>query len=486
MGMNLFVPITKVDVARQEVWGRAAQEVPDKVDELFDYAGSKPYFETWSKSFSDATEGKSLGNIRAMHGKVAAGKAIAVNFNDAEKAIDIGTKIVDENEWNKVLEGVYTGFSIGGSYVGDKKTEKVDGKDVVRYIASPSEISLVDNPCIPTAKFFDVVKADGSVEKVAFKPAAPAIEVHGTDEQVAEFAKALNDSGLGLGDAIELVRKSAEAKKATPPAKKEEPKAPLDKGMWNVQDFASALSSIASVARSAQYDFESEGDGSAVPKNLRDWLAQGVKIFKAMAEEEAAELIAELNAQAGETVLEMAVRLGALKKRLADPELPLVDLMKIAEENLTADERKPLKTPDDVRKAVLTKAGARHSKVDAAHLQEAHDHLQAMGATCGGDSEKKAPAGELEKVATLEGSLQAALERIKKLEQQPMPHPLVGLRVVKREEDGLQSLAQQVPADLSDIKLEPADYVKNADGSIDYAASRIQKAHKLASGASKA
>src|SRR5579862_1505880 len=196
MGMNLFVPITKVDVARREVWGRAVQEVVDKVDEIFDYEKSKPHFEAWSKSFSDATDGKSLGNIRAMHGKVAAGKAIAVNFNDAAKAIDIGAKIVDDNEWDKVKEGVYTGFSIGGSYVGDKVTEKVDGREVKRYVAAPSEISIVDNPCIPTAKFFDIVKVDGSIEKVAFKQANPVIEVTGSDEEVAEFAKVLNDSGL--------------------------------------------------------------------------------------------------------------------------------------------------------------------------------------------------------------------------------------------------------------------------------------------------
>jgi hypothetical protein len=46
---------------------------------------------------------------------VAAGKVIAYQPDDAAKAIDIGTKIVDDAEWEKVEEGVYTGFSIGGS-----------------------------------------------------------------------------------------------------------------------------------------------------------------------------------------------------------------------------------------------------------------------------------------------------------------------------------------------------------------------------------
>ena len=162
----IFAQIFKVDEARQEVWGRATQEVVDKAGEIFDYETSKPLFRAWSDGFAADTDGKSLGNIRSMHGKVAAGKVIAIEFNDAEKAIDIGTKIVDKNEWEKVMEGVHTGFSIGGSYV--KKWK--DG-DATRFTANPSEISLVDSPCVPTAKFFDVLKADGVIEKRAFAKA---------------------------------------------------------------------------------------------------------------------------------------------------------------------------------------------------------------------------------------------------------------------------------------------------------------------------
>jgi hypothetical protein len=33
--------------------------------------------------------------------------------------------------------------------------------------------------------------------------------------------------------------------------------------------------------------------------------------------------------------------------------------------------------------------------------------------------------------------------------------------------------------DLAKIELEPADYIRNADGSIDYFISRLVKAHKL-------
>lgn len=161
--MKLFLQLTKVDVEKREVWGRATQEVVDKSGEIFDYATSKPNFETWSAEFEKATDGKSLGNVRAMHGAVAAGKVISIEYNDAEKAIDIGTKIVDDAEMEKVKEGVYTGFSIGGSYA--KRWQDGDNK---RFTAVPAEISLVDNPCVPTAHFA-MIKADGTVEEKSFR-----------------------------------------------------------------------------------------------------------------------------------------------------------------------------------------------------------------------------------------------------------------------------------------------------------------------------
>ena len=71
---KLFLPITKVDVAKRLVYGQATAEVVDKADEIMDYAGTKPLFEEWSGAIAKATDGKSVGNVRAMHGKVAAGK----------------------------------------------------------------------------------------------------------------------------------------------------------------------------------------------------------------------------------------------------------------------------------------------------------------------------------------------------------------------------------------------------------------------------
>lgn len=164
-GLKLFVPITKVDAAKRLVYGTLVEEVRDQSDEIFDYASSKPLFQKWSEGFAKATNGQSVGNLRAMHQPIAAGKFTQMEFLDDAKRVDVCAKVVDDKEWAKVTEGVYTGFSIGGKYL----KRWADG-DLTRYTAEPVEGSLVDNPCIPTATF-TMVKADGSQEVMKFKTA---------------------------------------------------------------------------------------------------------------------------------------------------------------------------------------------------------------------------------------------------------------------------------------------------------------------------
>jgi hypothetical protein len=173
-GPQIFARITKVDEKAKTVTGRAAQEFPDLSGEIFDYESSVPNFKAWAQETANASDGKSLGNVRAMHGAVAAGKLSGIEFNDTEKAVDITVKVVDQNEMEKVLEGVYTGFSIGGKY--GRKWDDPDNKSLKRYTAVPHEISLVDKPCIPTALFFEVQKADGTVLQKAFKVTGPKEE----------------------------------------------------------------------------------------------------------------------------------------------------------------------------------------------------------------------------------------------------------------------------------------------------------------------
>ena len=161
--LELFLPLAKVDLDRRLVTGVATAETPDRSGEIFDYASSKPYFEKWSAEAEAASGGKSLGAVRAMHGSVAAGKLTDIAFDDDAKRVTVCAKIVDDDEWKKVTEGVYTGFSQGGRYV--KRWADPD-TGLTRYTAEPHEISLVDLPCVPDATF-DVVKG-GVVERRGF------------------------------------------------------------------------------------------------------------------------------------------------------------------------------------------------------------------------------------------------------------------------------------------------------------------------------
>ncbi|PFH29137.1 DUF6582 domain-containing protein [Burkholderia sp. JKS000303] len=205
MSLKLFARLTKVDEEKRLVYGRATEEVVDRAGEIMDYATSKPYFEKWSGDVAKATDGKSVGNLRAMHANIAAGKLTGIDFIDDEKAIDICAKVVDDAEWNKVLEGVYTGFSIGGDYVKRWADPDLSAR---RFTANPCEISLVDLPCVPSASFYDIVKADGSVMQKAFKAPEPVTADVFSDE-VAALAKA---GDLSLDEMLEAIR-LAKAKK---------------------------------------------------------------------------------------------------------------------------------------------------------------------------------------------------------------------------------------------------------------------------------
>ena len=186
--MNLFAQIAKIDESKHEVWGVATAEIVDKEGEIFDYESSKPYFKRWSDEISKATDGKSLGNVREMHEPSAVGKLVAIAFDDDLKQIRVGARIVDSVAWQKCMLGVYTGFSIGGAYVKAWK----DG-EYVRFTASPVEISVVDNPCVPGAHF-TAVKADGTCEVRKF--------THTARPALADMKKIPGDprSGAKTGD----------------------------------------------------------------------------------------------------------------------------------------------------------------------------------------------------------------------------------------------------------------------------------------------
>jgi len=190
--LTVFGRIVKVDLAKHTVEGIAMDETPDRDGEIYDYNSSKPYVQAWAQSFADTTKAAgqevSYGNVRSMHSNIAAGKLTDICFSDHEKSVPVTAKVLDDEEWKKVESGVYTGFSVKGRAV--KKWR--DG-NYTRYTVDPIEISLVDMPCNPGAKFL-AVKADGTTEERDFQE----------DIQKREFSerrrKDLAESGKALPD----------------------------------------------------------------------------------------------------------------------------------------------------------------------------------------------------------------------------------------------------------------------------------------------
>ncbi|WP_198391122.1 DUF6582 domain-containing protein [Burkholderia ubonensis] len=473
MSLSLFARLTKVDEEKRLVYGRATEEVVDRSGEIMDYASSKPYFEKWSGDVAKATDGRSVGNLRAMHSNIAAGKLTAIDFLDEEKAIDICAKVVDDAEWEKVLEGVYTGFSIGGDYV--KRWADAD-LNARRFTADPCEISLVDLPCVPTASFFSIEKADGSVMQKAFKAPEP-VTADAFSDEVAALAKA---GDLSLDEMLDAIRKAKDDKKKpygdVKYADEKNSKYPIDteehiRAAWsyinkekNAAEYsADELKTVKDRIIAAWKDkIDKDGPPSAAdkwaepvltkagkpvivsPDNLT--LAARLALHKGMysvstlanllasihylqqssAREEAAEGdgstmpddLKEWLARGGELLTAMvAEEVAELTDEDGNVDAPCVYYFECAAaaENLhKAAAATGIANMHEAFEKLLAKAGARNSGADMERIQKAHDLMGELGAMCkdaGGDDLDAEKAAHAETL----GKLTAAGESVAKL-----------------------------------------------------------------------
>jgi HK97 family phage prohead protease len=143
-----FFDIAKVDEEQRMVYGYASTEALDSQGEVIK-----------REAVSDALdEYMQFANIREMHQPSAVGVAKQAKMDD--KGLYIAAKVVDETAWQKVKEGVYKGFSIGGTVV---RRDRVNKNVVVEM--KLSEISLVDRPANPEA-VFEVFKSHGAVSAI--------------------------------------------------------------------------------------------------------------------------------------------------------------------------------------------------------------------------------------------------------------------------------------------------------------------------------
>jgi hypothetical protein len=302
--LRLFIPITKIDETKRLVYGTLTEEIPDKSGEIADYESTKKAYETWSNEAFERSGGKSKGNLRAMHSNIAAGKFNDISFDDENKKIQGVAKIVDDDEWEKVLEGVYTGFSHGGDYA--KRWKDPENPSLTRYTPELAEVSLVDNPCVPTATF-EYIKSDGSVELRKFTPS------HREDSMDPKLVAAAREA-LAKGTATD------EQKALVAKADAELIKAAQDAGAkGEASDEQKAL--LAKVAAGAKPELVKDGKPvkpKAAPVQFNKWQAADGSFHDSKRQAEIHNLGLEKAAELAPGLAEMDALLKAAKKPAED------------------------------------------------------------------------------------------------------------------------------------------------------------------------
>lgn len=146
---KIFVEFTKKDDNKRLVGGYVSTETLDSQGEIVEKDAVVKALPGYLGQYDEKTGRYLYGNIREMHQMSAVGKTIRTKVDD--RGVYVEGKVVDDNAWKKVKEGVYAGFSIGGRVL-----EQV--KNRIKAIRL-SEISLVDRPANPDA-VFAMVKLD--------------------------------------------------------------------------------------------------------------------------------------------------------------------------------------------------------------------------------------------------------------------------------------------------------------------------------------
>jgi len=159
--VRLSMPIGKIDIERRMVSGFATLDNVDKQGDIVTTESSVEAF----KNFR--------GNLREMHQPSAVGKIVSFKedkyFDPSDKKFYSGVYVSAyvskgaQNAWEKVLDGTYTGFSIGGNIKtwDDAYDEKMD--KAIRVIKNYElhELSLVDNPANQFANIVSIEKVNG-------------------------------------------------------------------------------------------------------------------------------------------------------------------------------------------------------------------------------------------------------------------------------------------------------------------------------------
>ena len=162
--VRLSMPFAKVDEERRIVSGFATLDNVDKQNDIVTTDASLEAFSSFR------------GNIREMHQPSAVGKMVSFKedkyFDPETKKFYSGVYVSAyiskgaQDTWEKVLDGTYTGFSIGGKMLkwDDAYDEKNDMQVRVIKQYDLVELSLVDSPANQFANILSIQKSeDGNI-----------------------------------------------------------------------------------------------------------------------------------------------------------------------------------------------------------------------------------------------------------------------------------------------------------------------------------
>jgi phage head maturation protease len=375
--MNIFAEICKVNDEERMVYGYASTEALDVQGERVSKDALKAALPEYMK----------FANIREMHTASAVGVAKSAEID--AKGLYLAAKVVDDDAWNKVKEGVYKGFSIGG-----KAVSKVDETITEMRL---SEISLVDRPANPEA-VIDIWKADG-----AEAPAA-----------IDALAELLNKGDISPERLLELAKSDKEqapAAPVTPEPAADTPAADVAKGYEGeeIYDAATALSALDSIMYLLQKE-RTEGEDMPEQVAALETACAALKTFvqsEIQEDNSPASQAAEAMEEAAESMVAMADQGGDIEK-----------------------------------------VGKEISSKNMAKVQAVHDSVVAMGAMCAkaekADSEADiAKADAISKlvedaiakaVAPLKDELTKANAEIERMKSMPLPGKAL-LKAVAKADD---------------------------------------------------
>jgi len=139
--MRIFVPLEKCDAEKRLAIGYASTPALDSQGEIVKREAVEAALPDYMR----------FANVREMHQPSAVGVAQEAGVD--ARGLHIAAKVVDDDAWEKVKQGVYKGFSIGGRVTSRDPADHriITGIELI-------EISLVDRPANPEA-IIDVYKA---------------------------------------------------------------------------------------------------------------------------------------------------------------------------------------------------------------------------------------------------------------------------------------------------------------------------------------